>query len=130
MKLSAPREIEIVASSLAPAASANCFSFTVAGDDPGQSNQQNKSAWERRLESERTSLTRDETTYHAASLEVWTHAGNRSQAVRQILESTKSNHGMAKAIKAASSGRRLGRRLEDHASRGGPLLMPETDIET
>jgi hypothetical protein len=119
-QLSFTREVEIIASTVAPPATTHTFSFSVpptsaesASSAPGAVG----NAWDLSIASAaagRPSLD-GHVTYYAATLTIWSHADRpRSEAIRQAVEtgSRAKSAAVARAVKAAAAGRRLGQRLE------------------
>lgn len=132
MKLAFAREVEVIASTVQPPSTTHCFSFIVPAqtavvtDATGAIGQQ----WDLALAGATGETTRGRAkTYYGACLQVWSHADRgRSEAIRRAVEegSKAKSAAIARAVKAAAAGKRLGARLERAAkSAMGPLPTPD-----
>lgn len=136
IKLSLPRDVEVVAAAVAPPISSHTFSFTIksspssaydgAGADTAAPIKGALGAsWDLALaQAARPAYEAKprEDVYYAATLIVWTHANRaRSDAIRATVAtgSKARTTAIAKASKAAVAGRRYGERLARQSARAG-----------
>ena len=130
IKLAFPREIEVVASTVAPPAQAFHFDFSIAAGEDGTVGA-GATAFDMAISSSRQSTS--EHNYTASVLLVYSHADNaRSAAIRSAIEqgAARSTSAVSKAVRAAASGRKLGRSLEARLARPSITNASMTSLVT
>ncbi|MBW0481814.1 hypothetical protein O181_021529 [Austropuccinia psidii MF-1] len=136
MKLSFTREVEVIASTIQPPSTTHAFSFSLPPnsntlpDSIGTIGQE----WDLNLANSSQSISSSnpsnrEKTYYGVCLKVWSHSDRaRADAIRKAVEegSKAKSTAIARAVKAAAAGKRLGARLERAARNPmGNLPTPE-----
>lgn len=125
IKLAFPREVEVIASNVQPSSTTHCFSFTVPSPSDGQTQELLSDPFGRPGDHATThsistrNRPRAEKTYYAACLQVWSHSDRtRAEAIRKTVDegSKAKSAALARAIKAASAGRKLTSKLEQAAT--------------
>lgn len=125
LKLAFSREIEVIQSTIPPPSQVFHFNFTIQAGEDGSVGA-GTTAWDMAISS-RQSTTAREHEYTATCLLVYSHAdAARSAAIRSTIEqgTARTTSAVSKAVRAAASGRKLGRSLE--ARLAGPRITNES----
>lgn len=142
IKLSLPRDVEVIAAPTAPTTTCHTFSFTIKAEDPASTSYGSNplkggiaASWDMSLaQVARSSIQRaEDVTYYGATLIVWTHADKtRTEAIRSAIESGSKSRtlAIAKAAKAAAAGRRFGKKITKTAQAPSGGSGAETEMDT
>ena len=139
MKLSFTRDVEVIASTLAPPSSMHTYSFNVAPNavaDKLSASAGLSQAFDLMVSAERPSLSENDITYYACTLTVYSHVADkgRANAIRSSIEggSRAKTASVARAVKAASSSRKTVKKIEklSSANYNGDKSGAETELET